>query len=69
MEITSKTPRQLTSTDNDAVVRLVGLGFGHHDTSSLRQDTQNHIDASDNLLLAYDGSRLVAFSMTRRALW
>ena len=69
MEITSKTPGQLTSTDTDAVARLAGLGFDHRDTNALRRDTQNHIDASDSILLAHDGSELIAFSMTRRALW
>jgi len=69
MEIISKTATRLSSADVNRIAILAGLGFGQLDTSALRQDTQNHIDASDKILLAYDGDGLVAFSMTRRALW
>lgn len=69
MNIETRCPDQLSSTDIDHIVRLAGIGFGQGDTPEMRKDVIQHIVASDGVKTAYDGQRLVAFAMVRRRLW
>lgn len=69
MNITTRCPNQLSSTDTDHIARLAGIGFGQGDTPEMRQDALHHIRTSDYIQTAYDKHQLVAFAMVRRCLW
>lgn len=69
MKYSIKTPDQMSARDIDQLAHLAGIGFGQGDTPAMRQDALDHIRASDQTQLAYDGGEMVAFAMTRRCLW
>lgn len=69
MEFIKKTPNQFTERDVDQLSHLAGIGFGQGDSPAMRQDSVNHINASEQIQLVRDNSELVAFSMVRSCLW
>lgn len=69
MKYSIKTPEQMRARDVDQLAHLAGIGFGQGDTPGMRQDTLDHIAASEQTQLVHDGGELVAFAMTRECLW
>lgn len=69
MDYFIKTPDQMTMRDIDQLVHLAGIGFGQGDTPEMYQDTMEHLRASEQTQMLYNGHELAAFAMTRRCLW
>lgn len=69
MQFITRTPEQCGDAEVAAISRLAGLGFCQGDTPAMRQDTINHIEASDSVTCALDDGEMVAFAMVRGCLW
>lgn len=69
MEFITKTPNQFTERDVDQLSHLAGIGFGQGDSPAMRQDSINHINASEHIQLVSTNNELVGFSMVRSCLW
>lgn len=69
MKYSIKTPDQMSGHNIDQLAHLAGIGFGQGDTPAMRQDTLDHVMASEQTQFVHEGGDLVAFAMTRECLW
>lgn len=69
MEIMTYTSDQLTNLDIDNITNVASKGFERAVDKAMRDDTERHIGAADQIQLASDNKELVGFAFYRSCLW